>query len=88
MDKNKIISCSNLGDQKSVSIDQALYHLFAEHCKTDQRANELIREFVRENWGVDSLSKRVQRFLLSRVARPSLSSKVFDGDDFSQGDLF
>ena len=88
MDKNKIISCSGSGSPRSVSVDYVLYLLFIEHCKTEQRANEQIREFVRLNWGKPSLSKRVQRFVLSKVSRPSLASKVFDSDAFSQGDLF
>lgn len=88
MDKNKIISCTGEGPQRSVSVDYVLYLLFVEHCKTEQRANEQIREFVRLNWGRPSMSKGVQRFLLSKVSRPSLASRVFSGDSFTQGDLF
>jgi len=84
---NKIIDASHCGSRKSISLDEVLFRLFVVSCKTEDRAVEQIKIFIRDNWGSSGLSRIVQRRVLAEVARPSLVVKVYGEDKYSQSEL-
>ena len=85
MSDNVIIPCSHYGIRKSVSMDIALFGLFVEHCKGRRhQAVEDIKLFMRDNWGESNLSRKAQRYCLSKVCRPVLGESIFKYDGHLQ----